>query len=180
MVLAISVIVIYMHGRIFCDLDIDRSENALQVLQKNWANYIVVSLILGVPQIAFRVIAHWLFDSWFLYVLFSTILGSAIGALTIYVVPIVFLKKRSLGAVLSGVVFLSRNLAVSRWIIGIVVFANVLGTVGTVLFRIETTPWSFVVALLSGVICLFSNYVAFAGALQVLIEGREQKPGLHA
>ncbi len=180
MLLAIFVTTIYLYGRVFCDLDKNRTEKAMQVLHENWVNYLVVTVILGAPQVAFRVAAAWRFDSWFLYVLFSTILGSVLGALTIYVLPIVFLKKRSLGAVFSGVVYLSRNLAVSRWIIGIVVVANVLGTVGAVLFRIETTPWSFVLALFAGVFGFFSAYVAFAGALQVLHEGGKQEPGMHA
>ncbi len=180
MLLVVLVTSIYLYGRVFCDLDKKRTESALQVLSENWRNYLVVTVILGVPQLAFRVAIAGQLDSWFLYVLFSTLLGSALGALSIYVLPIVYLKNRSLGAVLSGVVYLSKNLGVSRWIIGIVVVTNVLATVGTVLFRLKAAPWSFVLALFAGVFGLFCAYVAFAGALQVLIEGEEQKSSLPA
>jgi hypothetical protein len=178
--LGVFVGTIYLYGRVACDLLKKPTEKAAQILHENWVNYLVVTLLLGVPQVAFRVVfAGWL-DSWFLYVLFSTVLGSALSGLTIYVLPIVFLKKSSLGAVLAGVVFLGQNLSDSRWIIGIVVVANVLATAGSMLFKLEATPWSFVLALFAGLLGFYGAYVAFAGALQVLIEGGEKRSGLHA
>ncbi len=145
-------ITIYIYGRIVSDSVQESRQSAWQILQENWINYLIVVVILGTPQIAFRVAAAGRFGSWILYVLISTILGSAVGVLAIYALPIAFLKKTSLGAILAGVVYLSRNLAASLWIVGVVVIANVLGTVGAVVFRLETAPWSFALALFAAFI----------------------------
>jgi hypothetical protein len=178
--IAVFAITIYIYGRITSDIARGRTQSAWHILGENCVNYMIVVLLLGAPQAAFRVVAAGRFDSWYLYVLFSTILGSALGALTIYALPIAFLRKMNLGAILAGVVYLSRNLAVSSWIIGVVIIANLLGTVGALVFRLETTPWSFVLALSTGVLGFSISYVAFAGALKVLLEGGERDTGLHA
>lgn len=179
--LAVFVITIYIYGRIVSDIVRGSTLSAWQILQENLGNYLIIVLLLGVPQVVFRVVAAGWFDSLFLYVIFSTFLGSALGALTVYTLPIAFLRKTSLGAILAGVVFLSRNLVISSWIVGAVVVANVLGSVGAVVFRLEATPWSFVLALFTGVFGFSISYVAFAGALKVLIEGGGmQESGLHA
>ena len=178
--LAVFTVTIYIYGRIVSDIALVRSKSAWQILRENCANYMIVGFFLGAPQVAFRVVAAGWFDSWYMYVLFSTILGSALGALTIYTLPIAFIRKTNLGAILSGVVYLSRNLAVSIWIIGVVVIANLLGTAGALIFRLEATPWSFVLALSTGVFGFSISYVAFAGALKVLLEGGERDTSLHA
>jgi hypothetical protein len=178
--IVVFAVTIFIYGRIVSDIVSGYTPGARRIMLENWLNYLIVVLIVGVPQGVFRVLVAGRLDSWLEYVFFTTILGSVLSVLTIYALPIAFLKKSNLGAVLAGVVYLSRNMAVSGWIAGVVVIANVFGTVGAIVFRVETTPWSFVLALSTAVFGLSISYVAFAGALRVLVHDDELESSLHA
>ena len=178
--IVVFAVTIFIYGRIVSDIVSGYTPSARRIMLENWLNYLIVVSIVGVPQGVFRVMVAGRLDSWFAYVFFTTILGSVLSVLTIYALPIAFLKKSNLGAVLAGVVYLSRNMAVSGWIAGVVVIANVFGTVGAIVFRVETTPWSFVLALSTAVFGFSISYVAFAGALRVLVRDGELESSLHA
>lgn len=168
-------ITILIYGRIASNMVLGDTSSAWMILKENWLNYVIAVAIIGAPQVALRVLVAGRLDSLFMYVVFATMISSVFGVLTIYALPIVFLKKSSLAAILAGVVFLSRNLAVTAWIAGVVIITHVLAAAGAVVFRVEATPWSFVFALAAAVVGAFLSFVAFAAALRVLLEGGEQE-----
>lgn len=129
---------------------------------------IVSVCVQGEPASAKRLLS----ENWLNYVAAVVILRLPQAA-----IPIVFLKKSSLAAVLAGIVYLFKNLAASTWIAGVVVITYVLTTVGTLVFRLETTPWSFVLALAAVMTGLFLSFVTYVGALRVLAAGGEEKSG---
>jgi hypothetical protein len=158
----------------------DSGSSSWTILKENGLNYVIAIVIIGAPQIALRGLVGGQLDSLFMYGVFRTFLGSVFGVLTIYVLPIVFLRKSSLAAILAGVTYLSRNLAASSWIAGIVVITEVLSSAGTVVFRVEATPLSFVFAVVTAVVGTFLSFVAFAAALRILLESTEQESSIHA
>ena len=166
-------ITILVYGRIVLNMAPGSSSNSWTILKENGLNYVIAVVIIGSPQIALRVLVAGQPVTLFMYVFFGTLLGSVFGVLTIYVLPIVFLKKSSLAAILAGVTFLSRNLAASSWIAGVVVITHVLTAAGALVFRVEATPWSFVIVLVTAVAGAFLSFVAFAAALRILLKGAE-------
>ena len=170
-------ITIIIYGRIVSNLAPGSSSSSWTILKENGLNYVIAVAIIGVPQIALRVLAAGLLDTLFVYVVFGTLISSVFGVLTIYALPIVFLRKSSLAAILAGVIYLSKNLAASSWIAGVVVFTNVLAAAGAWVFRVEATPWSFAFVLVTAVVGAFLSFVAFAAALRILFEGAVRESG---
>jgi hypothetical protein len=173
-------ITILIYGRIISSMAQGSHSNSWTILKENWLNYVIAVAIIGAPQVALRVLVAGQPVTLFVYVVFGTLISSVFGVLTIYALPIVFLKKSSLAAILAGVIYLSRNLATSIWIAGIVVITHVLAAAGALVFRVEATPWSFVLVLVSAVVGAFLSFVAFAAASRILLEGAEQGSGFHA
>jgi len=170
---------ILIYGRIVSSMAPGSRTSPWTILKENGLNYVIAVAIIGAPQAALRLLVTGQPVTLFEYVVFGTLISSVFGVLTIYALPIVFLKKSSLAAILAGVIYLSRNLATSIWIAGIVVITHVLAASGALVFRVETTPWSFVLVLVTAVVGAFLSFVAFAAALQVLLEGAEQESGFH-
>jgi len=173
-------ITILVYGRIVFYMAPGSSSSSWTILKENGLNYVIAIAIIGSPQIALRVLLAGHLNTLFMYVVFGTLISSVFGVLTIYALPIVFLKNSSLAAILAGVTYLSRNLAASSWIAGIVVITHVLAAAGALVFRVEATPWSFVFVLATAVVGAFLSFVAFAAALRILLESAEQEPGFHA
>jgi hypothetical protein len=134
----------------------------------------------GVPQIALQIWVSRQLGTQHMHVLFAILVSALFGVLTIYALPIVFLRKSSLTAVLAGVVFLFRNLVASFWVAAILVFTHVLAAAGAVIFRMETAPWSFVLVLILAVVASLLTFVVFAAALGALLGGAEQEPNVMA
>lgn len=170
-------ITILIYGRIVSNIVPGTSSSSWEILKENGLNYVVAIAIIGAPQIALRILAGGNLNTLLLKVGFGTLIGSVFGVLTIYVLPIVFIKKSSLTAVLAGVVFLWKNLAASSWIAGVVVFTYVMAAAGAVVFRADRTPGSFVIILVTSVVGSYLNFVVFAAATRILLEGAEQEPG---
>ncbi len=170
-------VTILIYGRIISSMAPGSRSSSWTILKENGLNYVLAVAIIGAPQSALRVLVASQPVNQFEYVVFGTLISSVFGVLTIYALPIVFLKKSSLAAILAGVIYLSRNLAASIWIAGIVVITHVLAASGALVFRVETTPWSFALVLVTAVVGAFLFFVAFAAASRVLLNGAEPESG---
>jgi len=83
----------------------------IAIIKKYFLNYLIVSLILGLPIFLVQYISgnnpFWL----------TTFLGVLISALTIYVYPFLFIQKGHLENILSGINFLKHNLENSLYLL---------------------------------------------------------------
>ena len=173
-------ITILIYGRIIAKMAPGISSSSWAILKENGLNYVIAVAIIGAPQVVLRILVAGQLDTLFVYVVFGTLVSSLFGVLTIYALPIVFLKKSSLAAIIAGVAFLSKNLAASSWIAGVVVVTHVLTAAGALVFRVEATPWSFAIILVAAVVGAFLSFVAFSAASRILLEGGEQESDFHA
>ena len=105
---------IVIYGRIISQIQGCAALPAFEIFKENWFNYIIVTMLLGLPL--------------FLYFQLSKLLPLPIGlsifgiralinTLAIYVLPLVFMKRLHLLAILAGIVFLIQNFKKSNPII---------------------------------------------------------------
>ena len=167
-------LIILIYGRIVSRLVPGIASGSWTILKENWLNYVIAIAIIGAPQVALRIWIVGQLGTPLWYVLSAIMISALFGVLTIYALPIVFLRKSSLAAILAGVAYLFRNLAASYGMAAIVVLTHVLAAVGAVIFRMETAPWSFVLVLVLAVVTTFLTFVVFAAALGVLLGNAEQ------
>jgi hypothetical protein len=165
-------IMIILYGRIAGGLVPDGTAGTWKILQDNWLNYLVAVVIIGLPERIMLLLVASRFHSLVGYVVLATAFGAGFGILTIYALPIVFIRKSRLAAILAGIVFLFRNPAASSWIAAVVVVTQILAVAGVTVFRVATAPWSFALVLLTGVVVTFLSLVTFAGASRVLLGDR--------
>ncbi len=100
--------------------------------------------------------------------------------LTIYVWPLVFLNRASLSPVVTGLVFLSRNLVASAWIVGVTFAAQLLQVGGLLAVRAQYSPWNIALAIGCAVLATFFMFVSFTAAARVLLENTAQASGSDA
>jgi hypothetical protein len=172
-IIIVSVMII-VYGRIIAHLLPERTSSNLAILRENWLNYLIAMVIIAVPGVASRLVAANLTSSSVVYVVLAIGASAAVGILTIYVLPIVFLKRVSVAAIPTGVVFLKRNLSSSAWIAGFIAAAHVLDAIGMILFRVDPAPWSWTLVISAGVLADFLFFVCFAAASRMLLGGTQQ------
>lgn len=171
---AVLLLTILIFGRIVSRLVPGVSSGSWTILKENWINYVLAIAIIGAPQAVLRIWVAGQLSTPYMHVVLAIVFSALFGVLTIYALPIVFLRKSSLAAILAGVAYLFKNLAASCGLAAIVVFTHVLAAAGAVIFRMETAPWSFVLVMVLAVVTTFLTFVVFAAALGILLGNAEQ------
>ncbi len=131
-----------VYGRMVARMVPGRTVDSWGILKEHGVNYLITGLILGVPILALRLWATSLAPSFFSSFVLSIGLKIAVATLTVYVWPLVFLNRASLSSVVTGIVFLSRNLVASAWIVGVTFAAQLLHMGGWLALRAQSSPWT--------------------------------------
>nr|BAJ06950.1 hypothetical protein [uncultured bacterium] len=169
------VVSIVLYGRIINRARGMSIRPSATLINENWLNYFIVLIVLAVPVLLFGQVVKLLTLTPTAAVLTKEGIDTLVRIVAIYVLPIVFLKKENLIAIVTGIIFLFKSLRVSLPIIGIVI---VMGLVhATVLLRaIEIFPsedglLTYVPQMM--IVNTFLTYLAFlvsAAASRVLTE----------
>ena len=96
------------------------------VLKKHWVNYISVGLLLFIFTFAINSALDAMISANISY-LFKQIVNAIICCLTLYVLPIVFVKEENLTAIQNGVLYLLHNLNISIPLLLITIIVSTSG-----------------------------------------------------
>ena len=111
---------VIVYGRVVSQIQGGAVLPAVEILKVNWLNYIIVVILLGLPIFLYAQLSK-LFP---LPIEFSIYgkegVRALINILAIYVLPIVFIKRQHVLAVMAGIVFFFQNLKKSVPIISLV------------------------------------------------------------
>ncbi|RKZ11618.1 hypothetical protein DRQ50_13295 [bacterium] len=163
---------IIVYGRIISQAVPGRPATNWEILKEYSRHYLLTAVITGVVFLVPRLLVARLASSTGIYYPASIGVHAALSMLTIYVWPLVFLRRSSVGAILAGVSYLWSNLAASVWILVVVSVTQVLHGVGLLVFRTYLSGWSYAVLFSIGVVTAFLLFMSFAAALHTLLSNR--------
>ena len=112
---------IIVYGRVVAQIQGSAALPALEILKANWLNYIIVVILLGLPIFMYAQLSKLFPMPIELSIYGKESIKTLINILAIYVLPIVFIKRQHLLAIMAGVVFFIQNLKKSAPIIFLVV-----------------------------------------------------------
>ncbi|OUR64918.1 hypothetical protein A9Q79_06420 [Methylophaga sp. 42_25_T18] len=112
---------IIIYGRIIAQIQGRDALPAFKIFKENWFNYIIVTMLLGLPLFLYAQLSK-LFPIPVEFSIFGKeAIRALINTLAIYVLPLVFIKRLHLLAILAGIVFLIQNFKKSIPIIFMIV-----------------------------------------------------------
>jgi|GEM_PF-3271511 len=167
--LLVAVGVIIALGRICSWLVSGRTTGSLEILRENGLNYLGAVIVIGLPLYVLRVfvVGQLMSGGW--YQGFMTGLLVLADVLTVFVLPIVFLKRMSVRAIPTGVVFLLNNLSGSTWIAVFAALASGVQQAGRLAIVSGTPTRSFALFVSVGVVGALFSFVSYAAATQYLV-----------
>ncbi|MET0014789.1 MAG: hypothetical protein ABW088_14155 [Sedimenticola sp.] len=166
---------IVVYGRIVARIKGESPSPVKILIKDHWLNYMLVGIVLAIPTLLFSQLPMSDSLSVESMILTKEGLNSIVHMVTIYVLPIVFIKKENLVAIMSGVLLLFQNLKGSLHVIALVAlisFVNI--TLSMLLFKM-ILPGSNVYSLipimvLVNIVFTYLSFMIFAAATVNLIK----------
>lgn len=159
---------IFLCGRIIeTILKSEDRESIKGILSKNGFNYISVLVVLAIPVLILRTISQAYIGGYTSYFIVE-LMKMAIAVVTIYTVPIVFLKRTNLLSIPTGVSYLLSHLQISRVLILFVIAAFLLGSIRILIVMNLEISISIPIIILIGIGVTYLLYIVFAGAAHIL------------
>jgi hypothetical protein len=163
---------IVVFGRILSQVLPGRVSSFWGILREYGLSYVIAGFIAGAVGVILLQVVVRIMPPRFPNVISGGAVHAAVAMVTIYVWPIVFLRRTSVAAILAGVSYLMDNIASSLWIAGIIVLGEVIQTVGQLVYLEYRTGWGFVIMLIAGVTFVYLMAVTYAAALHALLSVR--------
>lgn len=164
----VVVLKIVVYGRLLAQVEPERPTAVWDVLKDYGLPYLVTVVLIGVVALMARIIIARLATGPAPVLWSSAIIGTCLAALTVHVGPLVFMQRASVGAILSGVTYLARNLAESLWIIGLAVAGQALDVAWALTFPESPSGWHYALGVVLGVARSYLLFATFAAALHML------------
>ncbi len=171
-------VVIVLYGRIVASVLPGQSSDRWAILQKYGLCYLVAMLAIGTPELLFKVLARQSNMAGSTFWAISGSIHAAMSLLTIYSLPIVFLKRAHVPAVLAGVGFLMAHIWQSRWILGVVVLALVIHGGGVIAIWKWPSAQTYILVTSIGVLTAILHSVSFLSATRVLLGVPSERSGV--
>lgn len=148
----------------------NRQASYLHIFRTHWSNYLVVSILVTSPLVVlFLLTGHLREDAaWERY-----ILTGLVEALTVYVLPLVFILRQRLQSVSSGFKCLYENLNFSLPLIVLVILPSVLSMLSTLVgFPLENRDGTFykILGYLHWLFSISVDFFVFVAATLILKE----------
>ncbi|MCZ6731891.1 MAG: hypothetical protein O7B27_04965 [Gammaproteobacteria bacterium] len=174
--LAVSIVLgIVVYGRIIARIEGESCLRSIDIVKENWLNYILVVVLLAAPVLLFsQVVKLFLISSQYFF-LAKEGLAALINMATIYVLPIVFIKKQNVVAIFAGIAYFIQNLKRSLPIVGLVAFMYIINIAAAFGFISLMQPAGDILSIVP-VMVVFNTFVTylsfmiFAAASLVLTE----------
>lgn len=162
-------VIIVMYGRLLARIVPSEPTAAGRILADHWWDWLVVTVLIAIPLQALRLLLVVFKAPVAVWFGVGIVAKAGVWIATMYALPLAFLARRGLAAFVGGVSFLRIHRAESRWIAGLLVIIAVAATTTSWLYRLNTAPWSFTLAVVVGVASKLLYFIVFAGALQNLV-----------
>lgn len=172
---------IVIEGKVVGDMGQLDTSSSLLIIKNNFFNYLIVTLILAVPIIAANKFIQLAQPSLEAHILIKEGTKALVLIISMYVFPVLFLRKEGVMAVAAGIVYFFSNLQKSKAIIPFVLIMFFLNA-GLTYFAIKQVALGVeVVSTLPVVIpiIIVSTYlslIVFTMATNILVENRNEAP----
>ena len=103
------IVAVIAYGRIVSILTHQRPVDSVTMLKINWLNYLIVTVVLGLPVFVLASLPLGGLNVW----IAKIGIGALIGGMSIYVYPILFLKCEGIVSIIAGIYFVVKNLKFS-------------------------------------------------------------------
>ena len=120
------VLSIIVYGRLVANIQGNTDIPAKLIFKENWLNYIVAIILLGIPILLFSQLVKVLSTSAEILVFGKEGFRMLVNILAIYVLPIVFIKKQHVLAIMAGIIFFFQNFKKSIPLIMLAVFMFII------------------------------------------------------
>lgn len=160
---------IVIFGRIQAQALPEKASGFGAILKEYSLSYLTTIFLVAVVGLVLTIAISRLIYSPLPKILVNGPVKGVLAIFTIYVWPLVFLRRSSVAAILAGVLFLVRNFASSMWILGVVATGQVINLGGQVLYIEYKSGWSFGLLLVTSVTFVYLGAVSFAAALHTLL-----------
>ena len=161
---------IVLLGRIAGSLQDIKLGPASDLLKQYWLNYFVVMTLLALPVWLASFVSESLQVGWTGRALVE-VARSLIGVLTIFVLPIVFLRRVGPVAIPAGLVYLLRTWPAGVSVSAITLLAFAIGTVRLPILMLGGTLIAPAAVLVS-IVVTYLLTIAFAAGCQILIQAK--------
>ena len=138
------------------------------IIKNYLAKYLLVSVILVIPTMFLLLLFLSNLVDYDIYNIVKNIISLILAGITMYVIPIVFIKRQHVIAILAGVVFFFRNIKESLSIVAFVVFFIALNNVIGRGIEVEGIQHDLV-SILAMVINVYLRMILFAAATVILL-----------
>ena len=179
--LIISVVAsIVVHGKITAMITGMDGSNS-RILKENWLNYLIVTFVIAIPMMVFGLIEKLTNPSLTSVSLIKEVFEAIVLVVTIYALPIVFLKKQNVKAIILGIKFLLRNLKTS---IPIATVTGIIFLIHTALlpqiidiFQIKKGLWFLLPTMFVNILVAYFSFFIFAMATRTYVMQRHETFG---
>lgn len=164
-----------LFGDIVASVNKVETSSALEVIKKNIVNYIIVTIVLGLPVVLVGVVAQEESAA-------KELSKLIVGLLTIYVLPIVFMKHMGIPSIVVGVTYLFNVAKISVPIILTIIASCLVNYSIFAVWTPQSSPEQTVVGMLPYIICVsvisaYLSFLAFTMATKVLANNNETSEG---
>ncbi len=168
---------IVIYGRILAYIQGANSPPSVEIIKGNTINYIIVSVLISIPIFFFSQLEELIPLSAESLLLVKEGIKTTIAVVTIYVVPVVFIKNQGFMAVMVGMSYFINSVRRSSPIIILVVLMHVIYILLVIGFArswpIDGSVLSIApILVIFNVITTYLSFVIFSAAASLLLENK--------
>ena len=166
--------VIVVNGKITQSIEQKDEKTVFHIIRDNWKNYLIVLVAVGAPVFLFNYLLKFAPLSAETHILLKEAAKASMWVVTIYVMPILFIKRRGLMSVFAGISYFFNHIRQSMQIATFVAAMFIINTggylwaFGQVQKGIDVTNTLPVMVILN-IISTYLSFIAYAAATNVLV-----------
>ena len=168
-------IVIVVNGKITQRIEKKDEKGALHIVTENWRNYLIALIVIGAPVFLFNYLIKYASLSAETHILLKEAAKASMLVITIYVMPIVFIKRLGLMSVFAGISYFFSHVSKSIQIATFVTAMFIINA-GGYLWAIEQIQNGvdissiLPVMLILNIASTYLSFFVFAAATSVLVQ----------
>ena len=173
-------IVIVVNGRIAQQINKKELSAPFQIIKDNWKNYLIAGLVLAAPILGFNHLNKLASLSVEQHILLKEAIRTIIWIVSIYVMPIVFLKKLGFVSIIAGISYFFQNIKQSMSIIPVVALMFTINA-GGYLWAMEKIQEGvealnvMPVMVVLNIASTYLSFIVFAAATIILVESYQNR-----
>jgi len=168
---------IVVYGRIVAQIQREGILPAFEIVKSNWFNYLIVVILISFPFVLYGQLSKAFSMSIESYIFLQEGVRTLLNILSIYILPIVFIKKQHILSILAGIVYLFNNFAKSMPIITLLAVVFIVNSAVSLWIAEQTIQEKDILSylpllLLVNISMTYASFLVFTAASVVLIPRR--------